>query len=204
METMFLSLPLPRTQMPLKDRADRCGCAAGETSTHDMSYSGIPPMSWASMNLVSDTDKSKILGNNAGNLKPRPGVFDTAFGMPLFWAERKPADFFGSLFKLLDAGMIIDCTPGSGTAATAALEAGIPYFGFAKNEHHANFLCNVVDRHSLRMMKTAGTPLFHQEMSECILAHFSKNLADLDALQKARDTELADEVPFEELCPAEQ
>ena len=147
---------------------------------------------------------AKTLGNNAGNLKPRPGVFDTAFGMPLFWAERKPADFFGSLFKILDAGMIIDCTPGSGTAATAALKAGIPYFGLAKNDHHASFLCNALDKQTLKMMRTPGTTLFQQERSECISAHFAQMLADLDAKNLAQDTELAGEVPLEELCPAEQ
>ena len=127
-EMIFISFPVPRVQMPVKPRKDTtCGGAAGETTTHDATYSGVTPMSWASMTLVTDADKEKILGVTAGTIKkPRAKVFDTSFGQPLLWAERKTMAFWQTLFEDVDAGMIIDCSPGSGTAARAALLANIP------------------------------------------------------------------------------
>ena len=90
--------------------------------------------------------------------------------------------------------MIIDCSPGSGTAARAALLANIPYVGLARNEHHTSFLCNVADRQALMMMQTAGSPLHHQDMAECISAHFSPLIASMEAMDDAKDTEPDGEV----------
>ena len=202
-ETCFLSLPAPRCQFQVKNRQDSCGCAAGETTTHDLTYSGVAPMSWAKMTLCSDEDKEGILGPSAGKSKPRKAVFDTSSGQPLFWAERKPIEFWQSLFRNLDAKVIIDCTPGSGTAARAALEMGIQYFGLARNERHSFFLCNVLNKQALRMMRTQGSLLFHQDMTECISAHFATDLAAMADRDTAGDTELDDSdapVPIEDLC----
>ena len=148
----------------------------------------------------TDADKEKILGVTAGTIKkPRAKVFDTSFGQPLLWAERKTMAFWLTLFEDVDAGMIIDCSPGSGTAARAALLANIPYFGLARNEHHASFLCNVADRQALVMMRTAGSPLHHQDMAECISAHFSQLIASMETMDGAKDTEPDGEVTLEEL-----
>ena len=204
-EMIFISFPVPRVQMPVKPRKDpKCGGVAGETTTHDATYSGVAPMSWASMTLVTDADKEKILGVTAGtSKKPRAKVFDTSFGQPLLWAERKTIAFWLTLFEDVDAGMIIDCSPGSGTAARAALLANIPYFGLARNEHHASFLCNVADRQALMMMRTAGSPLHHQDMAECISAHFSQLMASMETMDGAKDTEPDGEVTLDELLDLE-
>ena len=104
--------------------------------------------------LASPENKGKILGVHPR--KPRVQLFDTAFGEPLFWAERKNVGYWKDLLQDLNAGMVVDCTPGSGTAARAALELNICYYGIARNSLHANFLSNVVDRHALKMMRTHG------------------------------------------------
>ena len=188
-EQLFLSLPVCRLRFAVKERQDSVGGASGETTTHDLSYSGVKPMSWLSMTRVSDEAKKRILGMQKV-AKPSKGMFDTSLGQPLFWAERKPMEFWLSLFRNLDAKMIIDCTPGSGTAAKAALEAGIPYFGMAKNDHHASFLCNVANVQALKMMRKEGSVLFqHQSMAECISAHYADLLATESDLDTAKDTQ---------------
>ena len=149
------------------------------------------------MILGTDADKQNILGVIAG--KPRDKVFDTAFGQPLFWAERKTVAFWQDLFADFDASMVVDCSPGSGTAARAALQSNISYLGFARNDHHASFLCNVVDRQALSMMRTAGSPLHHQDMAECISAHFSSLMASMETMDSAKDTCPDGEVTLEEL-----
>ena len=84
--------------------------------------------------------------------------------------------------------MVVDCTPGSGTAARAALELNICYYGIARNSLHANSLSNVVDRHALKMIRTHGGPLYHQDMAESILEHFKVVLTHIDRIATADDT----------------
>ena len=85
-------------------------------------------------------------------------------------------------------GVVVDCTPGSGTAARADLELNMCYYGIARNSLHANFLSNVVDRHALKMMRTHGGPLYHQDMAECIVEHFKVVLTHIDRAVTAEDT----------------
>ena len=143
-EVSILSFPVPRVQIPVQPRASSEGAAAGESTTHDATYSGVTPMPWTSMPLLSAENKGKILGVEPA--KPRVQLFDTAFGQPLFWAERKPVGYWQHLFKDLNAGMVVDCTPGSGTAARAALQLNISYVGIAKNSLHANFLSKLPEQ----------------------------------------------------------
>ena len=133
-------------------------------------------------------------------VRPRSEVFDTLFGQPFFWAERKTIAFWQSLFMDIDASVIVDCSPGSGTAARAALQLNISYFGLARNEHHANLLCNVADRQALVMMRTAGSPLHHQDMAECISAHYSQLISSMATMDEAEDTCPVGEVTLEELA----
>ena len=108
--------------------------------------------------------------------------------------------FWQTLFEDVDAGMIIDCSPGSGTAARDALQANIPYFGLARNEHHANLLCKVADRQALVMMRIAGSPLHHQDMAECTSAHYSQLISSMATMGEAKDTCPVGEVTLEELA----
>ena len=80
-EVSIVSFPVPRVQIPVQPRAGTSGAAAGESTTHDATYSGVAPMPWTSMALLSPEDKSNILGVNPK--KPRVQLFDTAFGEPL-------------------------------------------------------------------------------------------------------------------------
>ena len=185
-EVSIVSFPVPRVQIPVKPRASAEGAAAGDTTTHDSTYSGVAPMPWTAMPLVSEADKANILGFQPA--KPRVQLFDTALGQPLFWSERKDLGYWVDLLKDLNAAMVVDCTPGSGTAARAALQLEISYVGIARNSLHANVLCNVVDRHALKLMRAQGGPLYHQDLAECIVNHFKAILKHLDHMEGAEDT----------------
>ena len=197
-EMLLISFPVSRVQMPVKPRKSSVGgCGGG-------AHHPRCDIFWCHADVVGEYGfghrrrQAEILGVTTG--KPRAKVFDTSFGQPLFWAERKTVPFWQNLFEDLDASMIIDCSPGSGSAAKAALQANIPYFGFARNDHHASFLCNVVDRQALSMMRTAGSPLHHQDMAECISAHFSQLIASMQTMDAAKDTCPDGEVTLEELA----
>ena len=49
------------------------------------------------------------------------------------------------------------------------------------------------------MMRIAGSPLHHQDMAECISAHFSQLIASMETMDGAKDTEPDGEVTLEEL-----
>ena len=91
-EVSIVSFPVPRVQIPVQPRASASGAVAGESTTHDSTYSGGAPMPWTSMALLSAENKHKILGVLPA--KPRVQLFDTAFGQPLFWAERKNVGYW--------------------------------------------------------------------------------------------------------------
>jgi hypothetical protein len=93
-EVILVSTPVPRTQIPVKVRVS-VGHAAGEESTHDTSYTGVPSMAWSQMPRVSASDKARIWGAEAE--RPRQELFDTTLGQPLLWQERKTPAFWACL-----------------------------------------------------------------------------------------------------------
>ena len=60
----------------------------------------------------------------------------------------------------------------------------------------------VADRQAVMMMRTAGSPLHHQDMAECISAHFSQLIASLETMASAKDTCPDGEINIEEVAPA--
>ena len=61
-EMSIVSFPVPRVQIPVQPRASSSGAVAGEPTTHGATYSGVAPMPWTSMALLSAGNKGKILG----------------------------------------------------------------------------------------------------------------------------------------------
>ena len=74
-EMSIVSFPVPRVQIPVQPRAGTSGAAAGESTTHGATYSGVAPMPWTSMALLSAENKGKILGVSPA--KPRVQLFST-------------------------------------------------------------------------------------------------------------------------------
>ncbi len=183
-EALLVSLPVPRTLLHTKDRESFK--ASGEASTHDASYTGVGPAPWASLPFVNGTDKRKIHGFEPND--PKPGVFDTSAGQPLFWAERKPIALWRSILQDLDIKAIFDVSPGSGTLARAALELGLSYVGLTRQQEHVAFLNNVVDRHALTLICKSGSPLFQQDLQKCVEEHFNDILDQLKEAAESKDT----------------
>ena len=182
-EVILVSTPVPRTQLPVKPRS-AMGASAGESTTHDASYTGVPTMPWGAMAILSSEDKARILGHTVQ--KPREQLFGVSMGQPLFWGERKSVAFWRGLFHDFSIGAVVDASPGSGTAARAALEEGVPYLGLARNNSHSTWLSNVTDRAVLRAICTIGSPVFNQDLATSITQHFQDIL---DAIAEADNSE---------------
>ena len=90
----MLSMPLPRNHLPTKPRSDACR-NAGESSTHDTTYTGVAPMPWAGMQMLSVADKEKIFGYAPKVPKLKCSATTPAY--PLFWQEKKTPELWGTL-----------------------------------------------------------------------------------------------------------
>ena len=188
-EVALLSMPVARTLLPCKDRSEYAG--AGENSTHDTTYTGVEPVPWRAMPLVSLADKAKIHGYEPQC--PRARLFDSSMGVPLFWQERKSAKFWATLFAHVDAKAIFDCTPGSGAAGRAAMECGIHYSCMAKNAEHNSWLQNMFDKSSLQIITKSGAPLYEQNLSTCVAEHFKDILDQLQEQDAGEDEALKED-----------
>ncbi len=182
-EALLVSFPVQRTLLHTKDRMSFQ--AAGEQSTHDASYTGVDPAPWAALPFVSKEDKEKILGHAPKD--PKPALFDTSTGQPLFWAERKSLDLWKAILQDLDVKAVFDLSPGSGTCGRAALELGISYVGVARQPAHVAYLNNVIDRHALHLICKAGSPLCQQDLQHCIEEHFRDILDQVKIAAESTD-----------------
>lgn len=159
---------------------------AGETTTHASSYTNVDPVPWAALPQIKAEDKAKIVGSALAT--PQGNIYDSTCGMPLFWAERKPVAFWGQLLTDLDIKCIIDLSPGSGSLARAALSSGVQYVGVVRSAEHSSWLQNVLDRCSLELMTKTGSPLFEQDLAQCIAEHFQDVLDQLHEADGMEDT----------------
>ena len=181
-ETAFVSLPVARTLLPAKQRAEFTG--TGEAPTHDSTYTGVDTVPWSALPCISAEDKENIVGFRP--TLPYAKFYDAACGQPLFWAERKTVKFWYRLLEDLDAKAVCDLTPGSGMCARACMDLGISYTGITRSPEHGSWLQNVVDRHALQTITTNGSPLFEQHLAAAITEHFKDvldQLHDADAVE---------------------
>jgi hypothetical protein len=183
-ETIWISMPANKTLIACKPRSGECN-SAGESTTHDSTYSGVSPMPWLSMPLVSAVDKEKIHGVQPAT--PREKLFDCSMGQPLFWNERKTPAFWGQLMEDVNAKSVVDLSP-SGSLGRACLAKGIFYTAVAKNPEHNSWLQNLLDRSAMQIITTQGSSLHEQDLATCVKEHFQDVLDQLHDQDACEDT----------------
>ena len=188
-ETGAVSLPLPRTQVAVQER-DGFN-KVGEESTHDSTYTGVPPLAWGACQKFEPANKKDILGCEPP--VPNPKLFDSSMGIPLFWQERKNAAFWGQLLTDLMVGAVFDATAGSGQLARACLAHGVLYTGLAKNTTHAQILNKVLDRHALSLVGHTGSACHDADLAAQVKEHFCDLTEMLDQQDLVGDSEVNDE-----------
>ncbi len=188
-EVILASFPVNRTLLAARER-DGSFNAAGESSTHDISYTGVKAVPWSALPLLSVADKAKLLATPQENVQvPSENLFASAGGIPLFWQDRKPVSFWKKLFTDMQAKCVVDLTPGAGLAARAALERGIPYLGLARTAEHSQWLGNVLDRSAVHAAVTSGTALHSSDLEGSIKEHFGEVLDHIRDADVAEDKE---------------
>ena len=184
-ETVLVFPPWARNAMKSKPRTKFN--LPGETSTHDVTYSGIPFRSRKSIPRISVNDKEAIVEQNSP-----AGVPDSLLHAfphpPLFWQEAKPIQLYEQMLADYDVRSIFDVSPGSGALAEAAMALGITYVGVTTRPTHAKWLNNVLDRAVLSHITMPGRPCHQTELAGDVQKYFS------DILLAAADIAAGDDV----------
>ena len=168
---------------------------AGEETTHETTYTGVPTAPWASLPFLDKEHKQQIIGRDPQ--VPAATLFDASGGIPLFWQERKTPVLWKRLLSDVKARAVFDLTPGSGALARTCMEEGIAYAAVCQSPIHASWLMNICDRQALRLMCKQRCPLYYQSLATCIQKHFGELLDRLNDQDAAADTDAPDEVLLE-------
>ncbi|CAE7639042.1 unnamed protein product [Symbiodinium necroappetens] len=130
METGIIKTFVPRIRVNVKERTDMYAIPTPDkkevATTHDLSMVGLPPLERRPK--ISVTEKAKIWSDIDEPPKYR------LESVPIYWAESKPWDCWDTLLACLDAGAVLDLTPGSGLLASVCMAAGISYTGITRSE----------------------------------------------------------------------
>ncbi len=189
-DAIAVPMPINRTHMTAAPRAEFNG--AGEETTHETTYCGVAPTPWRALPVLSAEDKSNIVGHAIDAPAASRGLFDASMGVPLYWQARRPISCNRRLITDVGGKAIFDLTPGSGQAARAAMELGMPYTCLARHAEHASRLQNVLDRAALVNICKSGSPLFQQDLPQCVKEHFQEVLEQLNEQDIAEDSEPTD------------
>ena len=193
-EVGYISLPVSRGKVKCKERPDGFN-AAGESSSHFSSMSGVTMPPRTRLPRISIEEKEKVFGKS-GSL-PEKWVKHIVAGCPLVWGETKSVQFWLQLIKELDVSFIVDLTPGSGALAEAAMIKGISYFGFVANPVHLGWLTNVIDRASVRQIAKNGSFLYQEDLAKSLQEMFS------DIVECDGDDNKDDEDPDDVVRPSD-
>ena len=93
----------------------------------------------------------------------------------------------------MDAAVVVDLSPGSGSAGRACLRAGIQYLACCRNEVHAAWVGNILDREACKVVVTNCSPLFEQDLASMLKKHFQDVLMQLEEQRNAEDKEPEEE-----------
>jgi len=120
---------------------------------------------------------------------PSRKIFDADPGLPLYWAERKPVELWEDILWSLDAQVVVDLSPGSAAVGRACLRRGIQYTALCRNEAHASWVSNILDRESCELIVKNASPLFEQDVASMIKKHFEDVLQQLEEQRNVEDKE---------------
>ncbi len=163
-EAVFVELPTPRNTWTVEAVTEFQG--AGEQDTHSNTLTGVDPLTWWQMPLISEVDKKLVMGHAVQ--KPGRKFYDATMGQPLLWNERKTMAYWKSVIKRFKIKKVLNFSPGCGMLERVCLELGIPCTAVCRNGTHANWLLNVLDRACMANIVTKGTAVYDAEIKASV------------------------------------
>ena len=172
-ETGWISLPVPRTQVKVKSREDGTPAARWAPSTHNTAWTDVPPVHWRNLPTITSKDKKEVFPNNGSASTPPASVWPAEHGVPVFWQETKPPEFWEDIIAMVDAGLVIDLSPGSGSVGRACLRKSVQYVAACGSELHRTWIGNALDREACELITKEKSPLFETDLAALIQTHFN-------------------------------
>ena len=126
-ETAWISLPVPRTQVKVKSREDGTPAADWAPSTHNSAWTNVSEARWRNLPTITIQDKQEAFPHNGSASTPPANVWRAEHGVPVFWQEKKPVEFWEDIIEKVDAKMVVDLSPGSGSVGRACMRNGVQY-----------------------------------------------------------------------------
>jgi len=184
-EAVQVKLPCPRVRLTAKERS--AFVDAGEASTHDTTWTGVPACPPSKLPHTSMADKELMMPTlvDASAVPPKW----KHEGVPYMWNEVKDVAFWSALIECYDIKAIVDMSPGSGQLAHAAMRAGVQYLGLVLDTNHLSWLANAVDRSAIGLIAENGSQLYQQELAEHLRERFSDVLSSLSRADVEEDAE---------------
>jgi hypothetical protein len=155
-EVVFLGFPGPLVRVPAKERT--AFSASGESSTHALTYTGVPIRPFGEVPKISRPRKEAMLRCSLPERSDKIKAW-TSKGEPVIFNDLKSAQLYAAIFRDLGVDCVVDMAVGSATAAIAAAMVGCAYDGICYNTAHANFATEVFERALVAMLTDAqGKP----------------------------------------------
>ena len=99
--------------------------------------------------------KAAIIGHAVA--QPSTKFFAGSVGHPLFWNERRSAEFWQPVLSNLHVKSVVDLSSGSGQLARACLDTATCCIAVARNADHSSWLQNVLDRYVMLTIVRPGS-----------------------------------------------
>ena len=190
-ETAWISLPMPRTQVKVKSREDGTPAARWAPSTHNTAWTDVPPVHWRNLPTITRKDKKEVFPNNGSASTPPASVWPAEHSVPVFWQETKPTEFWEDIIAMVDAGQVIDLSPGSGSLGRACLRKSVQYVAACGSELHWTWIGNALDREACELITKEKSPLFETDLAALIQTHFNNIIEQAE--MKRHDDESDDD-----------
>jgi hypothetical protein len=172
-ECGFIVMPCSKTRQGVKQRADGFN-SAGEVSSQWTSFTGVSLPGRSTLPRISEADKLNVFPDITDPL-PAKWLDHVPAGVPMFWVETKSVSTWWLLLEEVQAGYVVDLSPGSGALASACMQRGNQYLGLLGNSLHMTWLTTVVDRASLKFICEAGSYLYQEDLA----THLQELFAEL-------------------------
>ena len=111
--------------------------------------------------------KAEILGGTANIRKLDSGVEDWTLMESVFPGAMLPVEFFSDILQSYNVKGVVDCSPGQGELAKAAVMARTLYLGFCASDMHCQTLEVLLSEFVLEKMSDSECSLYRPEYAKC-------------------------------------
>ena len=134
---------------------------------------------------ITSKDKKEVFLNNGSASTPPAKVWQFEHGVPVFWQEKKPAEFWEDIIARVNASMVVDLSPGSGSLGRACLRRSVQYVAACGSDKHRKWLGNALDREACELITKEKSPLFETDLAQMIKTHYQVVLDQMQEMQRA-------------------